>query len=516
MPNDVSGQLNGNGQIIGQFDFTSDGKKIVYSMRDVNSSGAFKLFANNYNSNVQDAISNTEKPLTNDGSLYYVGTGTYTFNLSADGQKVVYRALDSSGRTNIYAKNLATSQYASRLNYISGFSGPNTGVRDFFITPDSKKIVFSQGTGTDKVDLYSASLEGALTVSSLTSGLGPYGLIYSGLAGFYPSHNGNQMVIAADQGSGYFSLWTTDTSSKVAKNISGTSSYGAWSLSSGSAPLFTSDDSKVVYQRYENATLHLYSARTDGDGIYKLSTPISTGAIDYFAVANSGDKVAFTHNSSYYDGKYNDSLYVVNSDGSQAVKINQDFLVSGNYIYRENNLIKFSENGEQISFVAKTSSSVNDLFSRNLAEDTTFKLSSVPSSGGSIVSYEYAGANRIVYLAYDSYTGFNALYSCNLDGSGNIRLSSQNNSGSIKSFKVSSDALKVVFVGNDSMGGIDQIYSINLDGSGRNRLSKGNAGAVASTPESYVITKDSKNVIFTVDTQGNGAKNIMAVNINGK
>ncbi len=400
-----------------------------------------------------------------------------SFAISADGTQVVYRASqDTAFQVELYTVPLDGSAPSRKLNPPLAL-GPSPGdVVSFSLSADGERVVYRADQEVDeRFELYAAPAEPGAEPVKLSPPLVPGGDVVLQRLG----QDARTAVYVADQTQDgvleLFSVPVDGSAPAVQLNpplvAGGTVSY----FGDYDGFQLSPDGSLAVYyaEQDRNNIIELYSVPLDASApAVKLNAPLVPGSDVSPRARITGDGARVVYRASQEAvGVF--ELYSVPIDaGSPPVKLNGPMVAGGDVAFPGESIF-VSPDGERVLYIAdQTTDEVYELFSApsdgssapvKLNGTLAGELSRVPGS----VQLGPDSA-RAVYRASQETFGVFELYSVSTDGSGGpiVLNGALVQGGDVDpGFQITADSARVVYVADETVDGRSDLHSVPLDGS---------------------------------------------------
>jgi len=397
------------------------------------------------------------------------------YKITPDGTRVIYLA-DVSGdeTTELYSVSITGGTIAS-------FSGEWTGyVKDFLITPDSQKVVFSTNnlaTPPLTKKLFVAPVTGTEDPISIAQELGVNAVILD----YDISDNSNWVVFRATGIDPDPKLYGFDlhAASNLA-DLAGIDKIDSFKI----APL----SQRVVYASGYN----LYSVDLSGLPVDRQVLWTTPSTLHAYAV---------TPNSVYTVFK------VTLADSS--VNLLSIPTAGGGLYYPAPSLptwasigtFSITPNSERIVFIVdRDAEDQNELFSNQTTGDDLQKLNGDLVEGGDVYSFKISpNSQDVVYLADQAIDNVIELFSNSTPGGSWVRLNPISTSARVTDFAISPDSAFVVYTSNQDLLSMYEIFYAPISGGKSYQLN--DTILVEGDVESYKISADSKKIVYLADQE---------------
>lgn len=376
---------------------------------------------------------------------------------------------------------------------ISGEQVPFGDVKtNFQISPDGQRVVYRADQDTDGViELFSVPITGGTAVKLNP----PIANSRGGVSGFAISPDGQRVVYMAKQdGDGFVALFSVPITGDEEATLL------AKSLPGQLIDSFQIANSQRVLYRIRNDAApfidRLFSRPiTGGMAVSLVPSGVDLRSID--AVRVSGDGLTVVYSARVERGlNQTRELLSVSINGGNVVTLN--FLNSGT-----SNLIDIdtrpvlSLDSQRVVFLGRVNGGLSELFSVPIAGGTPIRLTPPTVSGlKSVLVFKTSPDSRhIVFLAETNTESLLDLFSVPTTGGAVVKLNNPTEIAfsKVKNFTVSPDSQRVVYFGDQGPGFIDDAFSVPITGGDPQQLSRlspfsgvGVAG-VAISPDSQTV-----------------------------
>lgn len=439
--------------------------------------------------------------------------------LSPDGLSVVYTALqDNTSRTELYSVSLSDGAI-TKLN-----SSLSNDVGSFQISPDSTRVVYSAAHTTDQIpQLYSVPITGGtpIRLTELTDQLMEYSFI-----DFTISPDSNRVVYKL---SPYYSLSTL-------RNLYSVPILGGINVQFNT-PLVSPQDDIDSFKISPDSTRVIYIQRTTTDGV---------GTVwDLYNVAITGGTPSLVDNNIGLTGNAlisPDSSQIVYtrsiSEPSKPQAIYHVALAGGTpSFYQYSDIegypnIVIDSTSTYVVFSIFQLNQVAELYRVPLDGGMSVKINLPLQSNQDVLSHLITpDGSRVVYVVgirpSNPYSNpeYTHIYSVPIAGGASVRLNGTldpNGNGLRYGLRISPDSQYVVYKADQetTSDSLYQLYSVRTDGSTPSVKLNGPLLPADSvyTPDvqnDYMITPNSKGVLYRAETTNFGLSNLFSVPING-
>jgi Tol biopolymer transport system component len=246
--------------------------------------------------------------------------------------------------------------------------------------------------------------------------------------------SGGMIAFASNRDSSNYDIFTMWADGTHQRNI--TNSPG-----DDTAPSWSPDASKIAFASTREGHGEIYVMNSDGSDAVNIS---NDPAFDdnFPAWSPNGDKIAF---SSYRTGNW--EIYIMNPDGSQQYNLT----INGASDY----YCSWNPTGDRMAFHSNRASNW-DIY---LMDDDGGSQTRITTSGA-VDAYPSWSPNGLLIVFRSSIPGNNDIYLMNIDGSNQFNIS--NHSGDDEWPQWSPDGTRIVFYSNRT--GNYQIFTMNIDG----------------------------------------------------
>ncbi len=396
---------------------------------------------------------------------------------------------------------------------------PTRGVElDFQITPDNRRVVYIADQETEfQSELFISNIDGSGTATKIS---GP--LVNGGdVSSFRLSPDGKTVVYIADQDQNKVrEIYSApiDGSRAVTKLNGSIVDGGNVSFNFRITP----DSRTVVYladQDIENVE-EIYRVPIDGSLDEEKLTPdlVAGRTVSFFDLSPDGQTV-FYLSDQRTDQKF--ELFSVASDGTGgSVKID-----SASGADRDTVDFEISPDGETVLYLSDQETvDVFELYSVALDGSRPIqKLNGQFPPGGRLFSYRISPDGKtVVYQAEQETVGIYEIFSAPIDASGsNVKLSnattfSLDPSRGGGNFVVSPNSQTVVFISDANGNDARELFSVPIDGSGSvNKVNGELTQGGSVSPFSHIISADNKTVFYVADQETDGLFELYSAPISG-
>lgn len=436
--------------------------KIIY-IQKVNTSEASALFISDYDG------TNKRRLSTN----FLSSSKIQNFSLTSDNSKIVYLVQNmepSKAITELYVVNIDGTGNKKLSPDVSGTLQKD--VYNYKISPDNSMVAFRMDYEIDnQADLYRVDIDGQ-NFTKLSQNPSISGRAVEEYFDFTP--DSSKVLFVSDYlisgGHEIFSVNSTDASSLTKINPSAVNSSR-----SISAFKISSDSTRVIYTSSDN-TLNpndyfLHSALIDGSADNTLSSNGNVSSFEFHPTTNTkiiavadqfvDNRLDLVEYDTTIFSSTNIGVSITDSNGDvSSFKISPMYDDSGNY-----HVVFSVDNVEDTKY---------ELYGVNLTTKVVTKISKNITAGAFPLNY------------------------INVDG--------------VKSFDITEDG-QIVYLGDFVTSGIVEIISNNFTAT--NEATLMTASSTSLAPDSFKISSDEDQVVFTADLNTNFITELYSVPING-
>lgn len=364
------------------------------------------------------------------------GTGTARINTPFVAGQFVSRLAWSPDSTRIaYAAN--QDSMTTRELYVGPADGSTTGIRvsgpmvpggalasdfvSFAWSPDSSRIAYRADQDIDGlVELFVSTPDGVSNVRVS-------GALNANLEQFEWAPNSARIAYMADQDSLLqIELYTVLPDGTDGLRVSAApmpnSNVTAFEWSPVSNRIVYRADQDVLNQQW------IYSVAPTGGTVITLSPTVVNQGVGEFAVAPDGSRVGYLARQ---DSIFNPELYTVRLDGTQNLRVSEDFMVDG---FVESFL--WNPNSASIAYRANIDN--QNVFEVHVtgAMGDSVRVTGPSQSNQSVISYDWSSdGSTVVYIAPQAATGVAELYRADVAGSQKKLSGTQVAGGSVQEFE---------------------------------------------------------------------------------
>jgi len=429
------------------------------------------------------------------------------FRFSPDSRRVIYLADQETDDVFELYSVLVAGGAPVRLNGPLVAGGDVSGAaptvnRPFLISPDGVRVIYLADQETDGAfELYSVPIAGGVSVKlnpTLAGGAGSVrGTDPTLDTPFAISPDSARVVYVADQETDdVFELYSVPIAGGVSVKLNPTLAGGAGDIGRGAAPPFaiSPDSARVVYvaDQETDDVFELYSVPIAGGVSIKLNPTLAGGQGDIrtelaggFAIAPNSTRVVYA--ADQHSPQVNE-LYSVPIRGGHSVRLNGGLIAGGNVAGTAPEVerpFSISPDSQRVVYLA------------DQERDEVYELYSVPIAGGTPVK----------------------LNSTLAGGRGDVRGADRR----VKNpFRISPDSRRVVYVADQERDEVYELYIVPIAGGRATRLNGGLAGgrgdvrgATSAMPNPFLISPDSRHVIYVGDQETDSVFEIFSVPIAG-
>lgn len=434
------------------------------------------------------------------------GRDRFDYKLSPDGKWVVYRVdSDTVGIFELYCVSVDGGPEIKLNGPLEG----DDGVEEFWITPDSLRVLYSDPNGLLSLALHSVPIAGGDPIQ-LNGSLNKASRLRDPVE-FSPDSNwviyrAHPDVILE------FELYRSPVAGGASVKLN------APLVSGGDVVAFKFASNETVIYRADQETdqlIELYSVPIEGGVATKLSNSVSGGGVQDFLIVPDGTRI----------------LYRADQNGDGILQVLSIALGGGAAVDLEARLTatNFFENEIHV-----TPDSTRAVYWTDTLQDGQYDLCSILVGGGESVKlggpltpftrrireFNYSrvspNSQSVVFVSDQEGNGDYGLFSVPITGGPNIKLSGSASlrSGDFGVFRISPDSSRIVYRSQDVLEDVIELNSVPIDGGDSVKLNPPllSGGEVS---EHYAFSHDSMAVTFGVVDDPGGGNALYSVPVSG-
>lgn len=494
-------QLNDSlaGGNVGNFQLATSGSLVTYQ-GDLTTDNTTELYS------ASTKATGTQLRLNNTPTL---GGGVSVTYITPDSSRAIYRGLLTSGEaaTALYSASTGTAGTQIKLSSSAFADGY---VLNVALTADSSRAVYigALTTSADIYEIYSASTTAAGTQIRLNNTPVAGGSVSASTTPLLTT-DGSRVIytgdLSTDNVNELYAASTTAAGTQIKLNntpVSGGSVFGA---------LLAAGNNRAIY--YGDLTtdnvFEVYSASVTAAGtqIKISSTPVSGGGVSSIAVTANGARAI------YYGDMTTDNVVEVYGASTTAmdtqIKLSNTPVLNGDVL----STALTADSNRVVYRGDLTTDTVNELYAAStIVAGTQITLNNTPVLNGDVNSYALsANSSRVVFLGDLTTDTVNELYSASTGTAGTqVRLTNLAGSNDVLTYLISGDSTFVIYEQTD--GTSESLWKVDIFGlSAAVRLT--DPTAYAFNVNSYAITADNQNVIFSGDYTTDNVVNLYSIAI---